>query len=119
MIIGGEHLDHSCLTGLTSALYIDESKGLNPHHAAAAAAVLDNSSPDLDPDSGLYIKNRQNDKIIKINIPHDCLAFQSGSTLQQVSKINLKLYLILLKVVTTIKVNLLLEILWQFSFNQI
>ena len=83
----GEHLDHSCLTGLTSALYIDESKGLNPHHAAAAAAVvLDNSSPDLDPDSGLYIKNRQNDKIIKINIPHDCLAFQSGSTLQQVSK---------------------------------
>ena len=63
----GEHLDHSCLTGLTSALYIDESKGLNPHHAAAAAAVvLDNSSPDLDPDSGLYIKIVKMIKLLKL-----------------------------------------------------
>ncbi|KAI5957305.1 hypothetical protein KGF54_000233 [Candida jiufengensis] len=70
----GEHLDHSCLTGLTSALFIDESKGLTNS--------LENSP---DPSAGLYIKNRDN-KTIKVNIPKDCLAFQSGSALQEVSK---------------------------------
>lgn len=69
-----EHLDHSCLTGLTSALFIDESKGLT--HA------LD-TSPDLR--AGLYIKNRNNE-IVKVSIPPDCLAFQSGSALQEISK---------------------------------
>ncbi|KAG5420815.1 hypothetical protein I9W82_002696 [Candida metapsilosis] len=70
----GEHLDHSCLTGLTSALFIDESKGST--HALDA-------SPD--PKAGLYIRNR-NDEIVKVNIPSDCLAFQSGSALQEISK---------------------------------
>lgn len=70
----GEHLDHSCLTGLTSAIFLDESKGLT--HA------LD-SSPD--PEAGLYIRNRHN-QIAKVNIPENCLAFQSGSALQEVSR---------------------------------
>ncbi|KAI5949821.1 hypothetical protein KGF57_004644 [Candida theae] len=70
----GEHLDHSCLTGLTSALFLDESKGLT--HTLE-------SSPD--PQAGLYIKNRDNE-IVKVNIPADCLAFQSGSALQEISK---------------------------------
>lgn len=70
----GEHLDHSCLTGLTSALFIDESQGLT--HA------LD-SSPD--PEAGLYIKSRLGN-VVKVNIPKDHLAFQSGSALQEVSK---------------------------------
>ncbi|EAZ64007.2 hypothetical protein PICST_37559 [Scheffersomyces stipitis CBS 6054] len=70
----GEHLDHSCLTGLTSALFIDESKGLT--------AALDKSP---DPESGLYIRDRQNE-VVKVNIPPECLAFQTGSTLQEVSR---------------------------------
>ncbi|KAK6198565.1 uncharacterized protein RJT21DRAFT_122142 [Scheffersomyces amazonensis] len=70
----GEHLDHSCLTGLTSALFIDESKGLTYN--------LDKSPDEL---SGLYIRDRNNN-VVKVNIPPDCLAFQSGSTLQEVSK---------------------------------
>lgn len=74
----GEHLDHSCITGLTSALFLDESKGLT--HA------LD-SSPD--PTAGLYIRNRHNE-VKKVNIPVDCLAFQTGSTLQEISKGNFK-----------------------------
>ncbi|KAI5961896.1 uncharacterized protein KGF55_003867 [Candida pseudojiufengensis] len=70
----GEHLDHSCLTGLTSALFIDESEGKSTNLT---------SSPD--PSAGLYIKNRDN-KTIKVNIPSNCLAFQSGSALEEVSK---------------------------------
>lgn len=74
----GEHLDHSCITGLTSALFIDESKGIT-HDLP--------SNPD--PQSGLYIRNRHNE-IVKVNIPKDCIAFQTGSALQEVSKNNFK-----------------------------
>lgn len=68
----GEHLDHSCITGLTSALFIDESTN----------TVMPKSP---DPEAGLYIKNRQNE-VVKVNIPSDCLAFQTGSALQEVSR---------------------------------
>lgn len=74
----GEHLDHSCLTGLTSALFLDESQGLT--HS------LD-SSPD--PQAGLYIRSR-GDEIVKVNIPADCLAFQTGSALEEISGGKLK-----------------------------
>ncbi|CUM64405.1 uncharacterized protein PRCAT00002008001 [Priceomyces carsonii] len=74
----GEHLDHSCLTGLTSALFIDESQGLTSKLS---------SSPD--PEAGLYIKNRASE-IVKVNIPNDCLAFQSGSALEEISKSSFK-----------------------------
>lgn len=74
----GEHLDHSCITGLTSALFLDESKGLT--HA------LDKSP---DPNAGLYIRNRNN-QVHKVNIPTDCLAFQTGSALQEISRNNFK-----------------------------
>lgn len=60
----GEHLDHSCITGLTSALFLDESKG-----------VTYNLDCSPDPEAGLYIRNRHND-VVKVNIPADCLAFQ-------------------------------------------
>ncbi|ODV98068.1 hypothetical protein PACTADRAFT_36921 [Pachysolen tannophilus NRRL Y-2460] len=68
----GEHLDHSCLTGLTSALFINEETG----------EILPNS-PDSH-NSGLFIKDRKG-QAVKISIPIDCLAFQTGSCLQEVS----------------------------------
>lgn len=68
----GEHVDHSCLTALTSAMFFDESKALT--HAV--------KSPD--PQAGLYIKNRHNE-IQKVSIPEDCLAFQTGLALQEIS----------------------------------
>ncbi|EGV66190.1 hypothetical protein PSN45_003387 [Yamadazyma tenuis] len=74
----GEHLDHSCITGLTSALFIDESQGLT------------NDLPqNPDPISGLYIRNRHN-QVVKVSIPKDCIAFQTGSALQEVSKGNFR-----------------------------
>lgn len=74
----GEHLDHSCLTGLTSALFLDEAQGLT-HDLP--------TSPD--PEAGLYIRNRRNE-VVKVSIPADCLAFQTGSALQEISGGKLK-----------------------------
>lgn len=70
----GKHVDHSCITGLVSALYLNESEGLT--------AALE-SSPD--PMAGLYIYNRHGETV-QVHIPSDCLAFQSGSALEAVSK---------------------------------
>ena len=80
------HVDHGCLTGLTSAMFLDE---------AASPPTLDPSSdtlpilPELtqspDPAAGLYIRSRTGD-IVKVNIPKDCLAFQTGEALQLITK---------------------------------
>ena len=64
----GEHLDHGCLTGLTSALY---------HEEPGSSQEIDNP----DPEAGLYIRSRAK-TTIKVNIPRDCLAFQTGSALE-------------------------------------
>ncbi|KAK3810887.1 MAG: hypothetical protein J3Q66DRAFT_56959 [Benniella sp.] len=65
----GWHLDHGSLTGLTSAMYIDESK----------EGLQEVSCPD--PEAGLYIRNR-GQQVIKASIPRDHLAFQTGEALQ-------------------------------------
>lgn len=74
----GEHLDHSCITGLTSALFLDESQN-----------VTHDLPNNPDPTAGLYIRNRHN-QIVKVNIPKDCIAFQTGSALQELSQGNFK-----------------------------
>ncbi len=67
------HLDDGCLTGLTSALFVDEaSNELQPI-----------ASPD--PKAGLYIQSRTGD-VVKVNIPVDCLAFQTGEALEIMTK---------------------------------
>lgn len=65
----GWHLDHGSLTGLTSAMYIDESK----------QPLEETSCPD--PDAGLYIRNRGH-QVVKASIPRDHLAFQTGEALE-------------------------------------
>lgn len=62
----GTHKDHSCLTGLTSAMFLD------------GKTVLPKSP---DPDAGLYIHNRHG-KVVQVKIPADALAFQTGSALE-------------------------------------
>jgi isopenicillin N synthase-like dioxygenase len=75
------HVDHGCLTGLTSAMFLDE----------AASPPIDSTSvlPELprspDPSAGLYIRSRT-DEIVKVNIPKDCLAFQTGEALQLITR---------------------------------
>ncbi|MCJ1466633.1 hypothetical protein MMC07_005253 [Pseudocyphellaria aurata] len=85
------HIDHGCLTGLTSAMYIDESTNppLLPNiaDASASSASLPTlpflSAPSF-PSSGLYIHSRSSN-IVKVNIPFDCLAFQTGEALQLIT----------------------------------
>ncbi|KAL9116111.1 MAG: hypothetical protein Q9227_000480 [Pyrenula ochraceoflavens] len=88
------HLDHGCLTGLTSAMYIDESS--HPPSSSSSSPNLNLPSntlstplPELptppDPRAGLYIHSRTSQPH-KISIPHDALAFQTGEALQIITK---------------------------------
>lgn len=83
------HIDHGCLTGLTSALYIDESafpsRARNGTETASFLPPLPFLSSPPSSSSGLYIHSRTSD-ITKINIPSDCLAFQTGEALQLITR---------------------------------
>ncbi len=87
------HLDHGCLTGLTSAMFVDETAS-NP---TVAAPELDPDSaglpplsplPELeaspDPAAGLYIKSRSG-QTVQVKIPRDCIAFQTGEALERIT----------------------------------
>lgn len=70
----GTHKDHGCLTGLTSAMYVDEdTQPIN----MANGVELDELPSAPDPAAGLYIKSRTG-QIYKAGIPRDALAFQTG-----------------------------------------
>jgi isopenicillin N synthase-like dioxygenase len=86
------HLDHGCLTGLTSAMFIDEhatSTAVPP--VAPDAAATGASLPPLaelpaspDPEAGLYIKSRTGETV-QVKIPRDCIAFQTGEALERIT----------------------------------
>ncbi|PYI05038.1 Clavaminate synthase-like protein [Aspergillus sclerotiicarbonarius CBS 121057] len=77
------HLDHGCLTGLTSAMFIDEAA--HPPNQSDKTSPLPELSSSPDPKAGLYIRSRTG-QIVKVNIPKDCLAFQTGEALQLITK---------------------------------
>lgn len=84
------HIDHGCLTGLTSAIYMDETA--HPPQLSVSGTMKSLSTlPPLpylqsapDPSSGLYIHARDS-TITKVSIPPDCLAFQTGEALQVIT----------------------------------
>lgn len=69
------HLDHGCLTGLTSAMFCDE----------ASESPLTELPSSPSPSSGLYIRDRSN-QIHKVAIPRDALAFQTGEALELITQ---------------------------------
>jgi isopenicillin N synthase-like dioxygenase len=84
------HLDHGCLTGLTSAMLINESRQIpaipmgyayNPKYLPTLAELP--SSPD--PTAGLYIQSRSG-QTVQVKIPRDCIAFQTGEALERITK---------------------------------
>ena len=77
------HVDHGCLTGLTSALYINESAGLPEPSIPLPTLSTYASSPDSS--AGLYIRSRTG-KTTKVGIPVDCLGFQTGEALERITK---------------------------------
>ncbi|KUJ08817.1 Clavaminate synthase-like protein [Mollisia scopiformis] len=84
------HLDHGCLTGLTSAMFINESRQIpaipitysyNPQFLPTLAEL--DASPD--PTAGLYIQSRSGETV-QVKIPRDCIAFQTGEALERITK---------------------------------
>ncbi|KAJ3273206.1 hypothetical protein HDV01_004708 [Terramyces sp. JEL0728] len=76
----GLHLDHSVLTGLTSAMYNDESDPAFPEIDTARKDIQEALK-----DAGLYIKDKDGE-FTKVKIPKECLAFQIGEAAQLASK---------------------------------
>ena len=84
------HVDHGCLTGLTSAMYVDEaaqapqpSRGSKENDTSPAPLAELPKSPD--PSAGLYIHSRTGE-VTQVRIPRDCLAFQTGEALELITK---------------------------------
>lgn len=84
------HLDHGCLTGLTSAMFINETRQVpaipitysyNPRYLPTLGEL--DSSPD--PTAGLYVQSRSG-KTVQVKIPRDCIAFQTGEALERITK---------------------------------
>ena len=85
------HLDHGCLTGLTSAMFVDEGEAAAeptmPEFEPAVPEALQplgelTASPD--PAAGLYIKSRTG-ATVQVKIPRDCIAFQTGEALERIT----------------------------------
>lgn len=83
------HLDHGCLTGLTSAMFVDElqSRPILPD----LKNLVDGRLPPLlelpaspDPEAGLYIKSRTGETV-QVRIPRDGIAFQTGEALERIT----------------------------------
>ncbi|RYO87304.1 hypothetical protein DL766_005776 [Monosporascus sp. MC13-8B] len=84
------HKDHGCLTGLTSAMFVDEAK-TNARVPAFGDKVPD-ALPTLeelpaspDPQAGLWIKDRKGTPV-QVKIPRDCIAFQTGEALERITR---------------------------------
>lgn len=82
------HVDHGCLTGLTSALYIDESVN-PPCFSDLYKNLFLTPTPYLpsppSASTGLYIHARTS-KITQVKIPSHCLAFQTGEALELITR---------------------------------
>jgi len=65
-------------------MFIDEK--LNPPTFSSSKEVdLAELPTSPDPEAGLYIKNRHGD-VVKVGIPRDCLAFQTGEALERITR---------------------------------
>lgn len=88
------HLDHGCLTGLTSAMFVDEdaakpvialpSEAKEGSASEAVVAPLPELPTSPDPAAGLYIKSRTGETV-QVKIPRDCIAFQTGEALERIT----------------------------------
>lgn len=81
------HLDHGCLTGLTSAMFIDEAKtsaAVPKDTTASSLTPLEELASSPDPAAGLYIKSRSGETY-QVRIPRGCIAFQTGEALERIT----------------------------------
>ncbi|TAQ85318.1 hypothetical protein B7494_g6356 [Chlorociboria aeruginascens] len=82
------HLDHGCLTGLTSAMFINETRNppavMNDSTLQYLPVLSELPSPP-DPTAGLYIQSRSGETV-QVQIPRDCIAFQTGEALERITQ---------------------------------
>lgn len=84
------HKDHGCLTGLTSAMFIDEDK-VNAkvpdfgEKVPETLSTLEELPQSPDPQAGLWIKSRKGEPV-QVKIPRDCIAFQTGEALERITR---------------------------------
>lgn len=84
------HKDHGCLTGLTSAMFINESKQIpgipvSYSYQPKFLPTLKELPASPDPTAGLYIQSRSGETV-QVKIPRDCIAFQTGEALERITK---------------------------------
>lgn len=85
------HKDHGCLTGLTSAMFVDEDKTATQvpefenGKIPSQLPTLDEMASSPDPQAGLWIKDRKGTPV-QVKIPKDCIAFQTGETLERITR---------------------------------
>ena len=85
------HKDHGCLTGLTSAMFVDELRtdARVPVSGGGATPdplpVLEELPTSPDPRAGLWIKDRRGTPV-QVKIPRDCIAFQTGEALERITR---------------------------------
>jgi isopenicillin N synthase-like dioxygenase len=77
------HKDHGCLTGLTSAMFVDEAA--NPPKLDDQFIPIPELGSAPDPRAGLYIHSRSG-QVVKVGVPRDCLAFQTGEALELITQ---------------------------------
>ncbi|KAK5735302.1 hypothetical protein LTR17_008309 [Elasticomyces elasticus] len=82
------HHDLGALTGLTSQMFVDEAVH-NPHtpevDSSGYLPVLPELDAHPDPTTGLWIRDRSG-STTQVHIPRDCLAFQTGESLQRITR---------------------------------
>jgi hypothetical protein len=72
---------------LTSALFLDDSPPLPP--LSSTFKPVPSSHQSSNPLAGIYIRS-QTPEVVKVNIPADCVAFQTGSALGKMTGGELK-----------------------------
>jgi hypothetical protein len=84
------HKDHGCLTGLTSAMFVDET-AVDPkvpnlgENIPGSLPTLEEMAASPDPAAGLWIKDRKGSPV-QVKIPRDCIAFQTGEALERITR---------------------------------
>jgi hypothetical protein len=81
----GVHVDHGCLTGLTSALYLDESLPSSELPQSREVAGQGTNLYILPRTSLSAFKDGQKSNPVAVEIPEDCLAFQTGAALEAIT----------------------------------
>lgn len=81
----GTHHDLGALTGLTSNMFVDEAVHPPTLSTSKSIAALPELPSHPDPKAGLWIKDRAG-RTTQVNIPRDCLAFQTGEALQLITR---------------------------------